>query len=253
MRSWTLAAKSAALFLMAQSLAAEAAEIKLIAATPMTAVIGDLAPQFERETGHRIVAKFVSGPVVKREIDAGEMFDVAISITPVIDALVKENRLAADSKVDVAYSGVGVGVRAGAPKPHIATVDAFKRALLNVSSVAHSAEGASGTYFNNLLERLGIADEMKPKLRPMAPAALARAIPAGDAEMIVVTMSVIVAGAAELVGPVPAELQFYNSFAGGVAAEARQAEPARALLRFIVAPAAVPVLKAKGMEPGAPR
>jgi molybdate transport system substrate-binding protein len=219
----------------------------------MTAAIRELGPQFERETGHKLVAKFVSGPVVKREIDAGEVFDLAISITPVIDALVKESKIVAGTRADIAYSGVGVGVRAGAPKPDISTVEAFKRTLLNAKSVAHSAEGTSGTYFKNLLERLGIAEEMKPKLRAMSPAALAKAIPTGEAEMIIVTISVIVAGAAELVGPVPTKLQFYNSFAGGVSTDAKQIEPARALIRLITVPAAVPVLKAKGMEPGAPR
>ena len=129
---------------LVHGLTAEAAEIKVIGATPMTAVIKELGAQFERETGHKLVTKFVSGPVVKREIDAGETFDVAISITPVIDSLIKEGKIVAATRADVAYAGVGVGVRAGAPKPDIGSVDAFKRALLNAKSVAHSAEGASG-------------------------------------------------------------------------------------------------------------
>lgn len=243
----------AAVVLFAEGLATEAAEIKLVAATPMAAVINDLASQFERATGHRVVAKFVSGPVVKREIDAGEAFDLAISITPVIDALIKEGKIVAGTRADIAYSGVGLGVRAGAPKPDISSIEAFKRALLNAKSVAHSAEGASGTYLKNLLERLGITEQMKPKLRPMSPDALAKAVPNGEAEMIIVTISVIVGGAAELVGPVPDELQFYNSFAGGAGTGAKQIEPTRALMRFVTAPAAVAVFKAKGMEPGVPR
>jgi molybdate transport system substrate-binding protein len=239
--------------LLAQGLAAEAAEIKLIGATPMTAVIKELGSQFERETGHKLVTKFVSGPVVKREIDAGETFDVAVSITPVIDDLIKEGKIVAGTRADVAYAGVGVGVRAGAPKPDISSVEAFKRALLDAKSVAHSAEGASGTYFKGVLERLGIAEQMKPRLKPMSGDALRKAVPAGDAEMIIVTISVIVAGAAELVGPVPSELQFYNRFAAGVGARAKEAEAAKGLIRLLTAPAAVAVIKANGMEPGAPR
>jgi molybdate transport system substrate-binding protein len=94
-----------------------------------------------RDTGHRLIAKFTPGPVVKRDIDAGEAFDLAISVTPVIDTLIKERKIVAGTRADVAYSGVGVGIRAGAPKPDISSVEAFKRALLNVNSVAFAAEG----------------------------------------------------------------------------------------------------------------
>lgn len=105
-----------------------AAELKVIAATPMAGVVRDLAPRFERESGHKLAVRFVSGPAVKHEIDSGAAYDAAVSITPVIDALIKDGRLRADSRFDMAYALIGVGVRAGAPKPDIATVDAFKRA-----------------------------------------------------------------------------------------------------------------------------
>jgi molybdate transport system substrate-binding protein len=231
---------------------AQAAEVRVIGATPMSGVVTQLARQFERDAGHTVVARFVSGPVVKREIDAGQPFDLAVSITPVIDALVKEGKIVAETRADVAYSGVGLGVRAGAPKPDISTVEAFRTALLSAKSVAHSAEGASGDYFRGLLARLGIAEQMKPKLRPLPPDALAEAVPNGVAEMIVVTMSVIVGGAAELVGPVPAELQFYNRFAAGVGANAKQMAAAKALLAAMTAATAATVIKAAGMTPGAP-
>jgi molybdate transport system substrate-binding protein len=230
----------------------QAAEVRVIGATPMTSVVTQIGKQFERDTGHTISARFVSGPVVKRDIDAGQPFDLAVSITPVIDVLVEEGKLVAATRADVAYAGVGVGVRAGAPKPDISTVDAFRKALLNAKSVAHSAEGASGDYFRGLLARLGIAEQMQPKLRPMSPDALVKAVPNGEAEMIVVTMSVIVAGAAELVGPVPKELQFYNRFAAGVGAKANAADAAKALLAALTAPKAAAVIKAAGMQPGKP-
>jgi molybdate transport system substrate-binding protein len=250
--SFAAAARLGLMILLVQSLSAAAAEVRLIGATPMAAVVKELAAQFEGATGHKLVAKFVSGPVVKREIDAGETFDVAISITPVIDDLVKEGKIVAGTRADVAYAGLGVGVRAGAPKPDISSVEAFKRALLNAKSVAHSAEGASGVYFKGLVERLGIAEEMKPKLRPMTADALAKAVPSGEAEMIVVTSSVIRAGAAEWVGSLPAELQFYNRFAVGVGVNAKEVEAAKALIKLLTSESAVPVIKANGMEPGAP-
>jgi molybdate transport system substrate-binding protein len=239
--------------LFVQGFAADAVEVKLKVADPLTAAISELGPQFERDTGYKLITKFTPGPVVKRDIDAGEAFDFAISITPLIDALIKEGKIVAGTRADVAYSGIGVGVRANAPKPDISSVEAFKRALLNVKSVAYAAQGASGTYFKNLVERLGIAEQMKPKLKPLPFDELVKAVPSGEAEMIVVTISIIVAGAAELVGPVPTELQFYNSFAAGVGTDAKQAETAKQLIKFITGPAAVAVLKASGMEPGAPR
>jgi molybdate transport system substrate-binding protein len=252
-RSLVEGAKIGFMILLAQGLAAEAAEVKLICAIPMRAVIKELGAQFERDTGHKLVTKFVSGAVVKREIDAGETFDLAIAITPGIDALIKEGKIVAGTRADVAYALVGVGVRAGAPKPDIGSVEAFKRALLNAKSVAHSAEGASGTYFKGLLERLGIAEEMKPKVKPRSGDALAKAVPSGEADMIVLTISLILSyDGVQLVGPVPSEVQFYNRFAAGVGTNAREAEAAKALLKFITSPAAVPVIKAKGMEPGTP-
>lgn len=232
--------------------AAGAAELHVIAAAPTTGIVKELGARFERETGHRLVARFVSGPVVQREIDAGAAFDVAVSITPVIDALVKEGKLAPGSRAAVAYAGLGVGVRRGAAKPDISTVEAFKRALLDAASVAHSAEGASGTYFNGLLARLGIADAMKGKLRPMPASRIAQAVPSGEAEMIVVTLSVIVGSEAQLVGPIPAELQFYNSFAGGVSAQTKEPRAAAAFLELLTGPGAASVIKANGMEPGTP-
>jgi molybdate transport system substrate-binding protein len=231
---------------------AEAAEIKVIAATPMTAIVQELGAQFERSSGHRLVSKFLSGPIVKQEIDRGEPFDLAVSITPVIDALVRDGRLVAATRTAVAYGPVGVGVRAGAARPEIGTVDQLRRALLDAKSVAHSASGASGDHFKTMLERLGIAEQMKPKLRPMPADRIAMAVPNGEAEMIVVTMSVIMAPGMDVVGPLPAELQFYNSFAGAVGADARQAQPASELLRYMTAPAAAAVIKSKGMQPGTP-
>jgi len=219
----------------------------------MKAVVQELGAQFERDTGHKLVAKFVSGPVVKREIDAGEPFDLAISAAPVIDALMKEGKIVPGTRADVAYAAVGVGVRAGAPKPDIGSVEAFKRALLDAKSVAHPAEGPSGAHFKRLLDRLGIAEEMKPKLKPMSGDALVKAVPSGEAEMIISSMPDVIADGTVLVGPLPQELQLYIRFAAGVGAHAKEAEAAKVLIKFLTAPAAVPIIKAKGMEPGTPR
>jgi molybdate transport system substrate-binding protein len=251
MRMCSLAASAVAAGILWNT--AQAAEIKVIAATPMAPVIQELGAQFEQTSGHKLVTKFVSGPIVKQQIDSGETFDLAVSITPVVDTLIREGKLVAATRADLAYGLIGLGVRAGVPKPDISTVDQFKRALLNAKSVAHSATGASGEHFKKMIERLGISEEMKPKLRPMSADRIPQAVPNGEAEMIVVTMSVIMVPGAEVVGPVPAELQFYNRFAGAVGTNAKHAQAAAALLGFLAAPAAAVVIKAKGLQPGTPR
>lgn len=242
-----LAAAAASLSLVSFS---SAAELKLIVATPMAGVVRDFGARFERETGHKVVARFVSGPIVKQEIDDGAEYDAAISITPVIDALVTEGKLRSDTRKDVAYAPVGVGVRAGAHKPDISTVDAFRRALLGAASVAHSATGASGDHFKRTIERLGIADEMKPKLRPVPADTIAQAVPNGQAEMIVVTASVIMVPGTEYVGPLPAELQFYNSFAAGIGTKTTDPGLAKSFIGLLTDTSAAPVYRARGMEPG---
>ena len=237
------------IILIVQGPAAEAADVKLIIATPMVGAVKELGTQYERDTGNKLITKISSGPGVKREIDAGELH-LAISITPVIDGLIKEGKLVADTRADVAYGSLGVGVRPGAPKPDISSVDAFKRTLLNAKSVAYSAEGAGGAYFRGLLERLGIADEMKTTLKPMKEDNYVRAIRNGDAEMIVGAISNVMEFGADLVGPLPVELQNYIQFAAGVSVSAKETEAAKALIKLLTAPSAVAVIKAKGLEPG---
>jgi molybdate transport system substrate-binding protein len=250
--SLAAAAKIGFVILLVQGVAAEAAEVKVMSANPMTEVMKELGPQFERATGHKLVIQYEVAGVVKRRIDAGETFDVAILLPPLIEDLIKQGKIAAGTRADIARSGMGVGVRAGAPKPDIRSVEAFKRALLDAKSVAYSKEGASGVYFLGLLERLGIAEGMKPKLKPTSADTLANAVPSGEAEMIVVPITVIMVPGAELVGPLPTELQTYINFSAGVGTAAKEPDAAKVLIKFLTAPAAVPVLKAKGMEPVTP-
>jgi molybdate transport system substrate-binding protein len=198
-----------------------------------------------------VIFNFVSGPVVQREVEKGSEFDVAISLPEVIDRLIKSGKITAASRADIARTGVGVSVRAGAPKPDISTVDAFKRTLLNAKSIAHSKEGASGVYFMGLLDRLGIAAEIKPKLIGSPPGAggLVSPVIKGEAEMVVGTTSAIMEPGVDLVGPIPDELQNWAVFTGGVSTASKDARAAQALIAFMTAPGAVAVIKAKGMEP----
>jgi molybdate transport system substrate-binding protein len=249
MSSLAAAAKIGCLILLAQG-AANAAEIKLISAAAFTQATNDLRAQFERTTGHKLLVKSVPGPLVKREIDGGETFDVAISQPAMIDDLIKEDKIVAGTRADIGRAGVGVGVRAGAAKPDVGSVDALKKALLEAKSVGHTQEGATRAHFMRVLDQLGIAEEMKPKLKPIPAGAGAEIVARGEADIIVLTMASIVnLPGVELAGPLPAQLQSYIGFTAGIGAAAKEPEAAKALVTFFTSEQVASLLKAKGMEP----
>ena len=188
---------------------------------------------------------------MKAEIEKGASFDLAILTVAGIDDLIKQGKLAGATRAVLANSGAGVAVRKGAPKPDISTVDAFKRALINAKSVAYVEQGGTGIYLKALLPRLGLADALKNKLVLLPPEnPAAHAVANGEAEIGMTQISEILPYAgAELVGPLPAEIQLTTTFATAVGANARQSAPAQALIRFLTAPTAAPVFKAKGLEP----
>ena len=244
------AAPAALMILLAVGLPAEAAELKVLSGNGARAAVIELAARFERASGHKVAIHFEVNPAVKRKIEAGEPFDVAVLNPPVLDELIRQGRIVADTRAVIGRSGIGVAVRAGAPKPDISSVDAFKRTLLGAGSVAYPGEGASGKYFVGLVDRLGIAAEMKPKMRPMPAEYNVEVVGRGEAELVVVVASRIsgVPGV-ELVGPIPQALQTWIGFTAGVASGAREPEAARELVRFFTSPTAAPVLRAMGIEP----
>ena len=237
----------------AQGVTAQAAEVKVVCAAAMRSVMTELGPRFERATGHQLMVQFDPVGALKRRIDTGEKFDVAILTTPLIDDVVKEGKIAASTRADVARSGLGVIVRTGAPKPDINSADAFKRALLNAKSITYNKEGSTAIYLASLFERLGITEQMKPKTKFPPTGRGAQLVAEGEVELLLSAISTFesVPGA-ELLGPLPPELRSYTGFSAGVGTAAKQAEAGKALINFLKAPAAVPVLKAKGMEPMSP-
>ena len=237
--------------MLAQAAVAHAGEIKVLSTSGMRSVVEELAPQFERTTGHTLNLTFGTTSAVRSQIEAGEPFDVAILGAPFIDALITQGRLRADTRTDVARSGIGIAVRAGAPKPDISTVEALKRALLDTPSIVYNKDATSGIYFASLLQRLGIADAMQPKTKFFGSGFAAELVAKGEAEMAVQAMSdhLAVQGV-ELVGPLPAEVQNYIVFTASVGANVKDPSPAKELIKFLTAPSAVSVLKTKGLEPG---
>lgn len=240
---------SVAALLVAASIA-QGAELRVLSGNGAKAAVRELCTQFERATGNTIRLHFEVNADLKKKIEAGEAFDVAVLNPPVIDALIKEGKLVAGSRADIGRSGLGVAVRKGASKPDITTVDAFKRTLLAAKGVAYPGKGASGLYFVSLLDRMGIKAEMQGKLKPMAAEDTVEVVARGEADMVVVVATRITGvPGVDLVGPIPEDLQTKIGFAAGLSASTKERDAAQALIRFLTAPAAAATLRANGVEP----
>ena len=226
-----------------------AAEINVIGSPGVRGVLSELAPQYERATGHKVVMDFAVIAVLKRRIEAGEMFDIVIPSPGLIDDLVKQGKVAADTAAPFGRTGLGVGVRKGLPKPDISSAEELKDALLNAKAVGHSKEGQSGVHFLEVLNRLSIAQEMRPKLKTYEGNGMVVAIEAGEVDMVVTGIGPLLEmRGADFLGGLPPGLQSYVQFSIGVSAAAKDPEAARALVRYLASPAATPVFKAKGLE-----
>jgi molybdate transport system substrate-binding protein len=233
-------------------IAAQAADVKVLSAFPMRAVMEDLGPKFERASGHKLAITFGNlGAIVKR-VQGGETADVVIIPRQGIDGFLIDGKASVGNVTEIARVGVGVAVRKGAPKPDISSPEAFKRALLAAKSITYdnpAAGSASGAYFVKVLDRLGIADEMKSKTvfpKSGAPAVL---VANGEAEIVVNHLVQLVPFAGiEVVGPLPGDLQGFDVYTTVILAGARDTEAAKALVNFLRTPEAAAVIRAKGME-----
>jgi molybdate transport system substrate-binding protein len=229
-----------------------AAEIKLLTAGAMRAVVVAVLADFEKQTGHKVSLDNDTAGGLSKRIDGGEAFDVAIITPAVVDDLAKKGRIVPGSRIDLAKVGMGVAIKEGAPAPDIGTVDAFKRTLLAAKSVAYidpKAGGSSGIYFDKLLDRLGIADQVRPKAKLKAGGYVAELVANGEAEIAIHQISEIVpVKGVTLAGPLPAEIQNTTVYAGGIGAAAKDGAAAKALVAFLAGPAIDPILKSKGMQ-----
>jgi molybdate transport system substrate-binding protein len=232
--------------------AAWAGEIKLLTAGAMRSVVVALLPEFEKQTGHTVTIDNATAGGLAKRIGEGEAFDIAIITPAVLDDLAGKGKIVAGSRIDLAKVGMGVAVKEGAARPDIATVDAFKRALIAAKSVAYidpKAGGSSGIYFDRLLDRLGIADAVRAKARLKQGGNVAELVVSGEAEIGIHQISEIVPiKGAVLVGPLPSEVQNYTTYSAGLGAAARDPAAAKALIQFLSGRASGPILKGKGME-----
>ena len=224
--------------------------MEVLCTNGVKSVMLDLIPAFERTSGTKIVITWGSTNGLVKDLEGGAGGDLAVLTAEAIDDLIGHAKVVAGSRVDLARSGIGVAVRKGAKRPDIGSPEALKRALLAAKSVAHSKTGMSGIYFPTVLARLGIAEEMKPKIVTPEPGTpVGEVVAKGGAEIGVQQISELlpVAGI-EIVGPLPAALQRITIFSAGVLTAAKEPQAARALVQF-VATASRPLLKDKGLEP----
>jgi molybdate transport system substrate-binding protein len=182
----TLTSAIAALAPTHQGGPAQSAEIRVFSSAAPRGVFRELSPEFERATGHRLVVSYEFAADLKRRIEAGDPFDVAILPPDLADDLMRRGKLAAASRVDLGHTGMGVAVRRGAPKPDIGTLDEFRRVLVAAPTVAYANGGATGVHVRNILARLGIAEAMKQKLRPYPSGGAVEAVARGEVDLVII-------------------------------------------------------------------
>jgi molybdate transport system substrate-binding protein len=248
--SATLTLSFIALLHASQS-SAPAQTIAVISSTGLKAVFDELVPQFERARGYKVIIKYGPSATLKREIERGAAFDLAVLTPAFMDDLIKQGRIVGDSKRSIARAGMAIAIRTGARKPDIRTTDALTRTLLDAKSIAYAKQGAGGIYFAALADRLKIAEKLESKSRPTETGEqVTQAVAAGEAELGILPLSEILpVPGLEVLGPFPPDVQDYAVMVGGVGAHANDAAGAKKLIEFLTAPAATPVIERKGMEP----
>jgi molybdate transport system substrate-binding protein len=228
---------------------AQGAEVKVLSSNAIKEAALELFPQFEKASGNKVVVTWSGTVDIKKKIAAGEVFDLVIVASPELDTFAKDGKIAAGSKVDLVRSSIGVAVKAGAPKPDFKSGDDLKKTLLAAKSVGYST-GPSGVYLVSLFEKMGIADQIKAKAKITTPGVpVASLIRSGEAEIGFQQVSELIHEAGiDFLGSIPADIQNITVFSSGVPAEAKAQTEARALQKFLTAPAAAPVIKKHGLE-----
>jgi len=255
-RRAALAAAVNCLFLLALGAAApaaRAAEVKVMSTVALTPALGELTPKYESSSGNKLVIVYSTIADLKKRIEAGETADVMILSRPVLDDLQTQGKVAQGSVVNVGSSYVAIGVRAGAPRPDISTAEKLKTALLAAKSISYADPargGASGVYFAKVLDRLGIADQMKSKTVLVPGAQAGDLVAKGEVEMGVAQASEIASvPGAQVVGPLPGDLNSAIVFSVGIGSTSKDPAAAKSLIELLTGPAGAAVLKSKGMDP----
>jgi molybdate transport system substrate-binding protein len=250
MKFGLMAATTLGALLMTQT--AQAAEIQLFASGAARRSLEEIVPQFERASGHKLVIQYELPPALVRKVDAGEPFDVLI-LSYDVEGLIKQGKLAEGSRVALGRIGVGVAVRRGDPKPEFGSVEAFKKSLLDAKSFATSGDGSSGRHVTRLIERLGIAEQVKHKIKTGPSGTTAKLLSAGEVDFVVSGLPPLLGPTnIEWLGYLPEELNEWLVFSGGINVKAKEPGAGRAFLNFLTTAPAAAVFKANGLEPMTP-
>jgi molybdate transport system substrate-binding protein len=233
--------------------AAHAAEVTVMSTVALTPTLGELTSKYESSSGNKLVIVYSTIAELKKRIEAGETADVMILSRPVLDELQTTGKVTQGSIVNVGSSYVAIGVRAGAPRPDISTVEKLKAALLAAKSISYADPakgGASGIYFAKVLDRLGIADQMKSKTVLVPGAQAGELVAKGEVEIGVSQASEIASvPGAQVVGPLPGDLNSAIVFAVGIGSSSKDPAAAKSLIKLLTSPTGAAVLKSKGMDP----
>jgi len=227
----------------------QAAEITVLGGMGVVSGLHDLAPAFEKMTGHKVIVRFVQTADINQKINSGAPADIAALQPQQVDAFIKDGKMVAGTKTNFVQAGVGVAVKTGARRPDISTVEAFKTAMLKAKSIGYS-RGGSGLISAQVMEKLGIADQLKAKTKFIDGIPVAEVVAKGEVELGLQQINVILpVKGADYIGPLPKELQETVKFSAGVLTTSKQPEVAKAFLRFIASAEAAPLLRKSGMEP----
>jgi len=248
-RSWSVR-KLLMTALCAMTTHAIATDLKVAAPNAVKDSIAEIAARYEKASGHRVVFAWAGSETITKRVAEGEVFDVVLNAAPNIDRLSTEGKLVAGSRTDFARSAVGVAVRSGRPHPDVSTVDSLRNALLKAESIAISS-GPSGRYLEALFTRLGIADQIKQKIKqPPSGAQIAEMLARGEAEMgFQQVPELLHASGVDYLGPLPAEIQNYTIWSAGQHTAAPQREAAREFIKMLVDTESGAAIKKTGMEP----
>jgi molybdate transport system substrate-binding protein len=228
---------------------AQAAEITVLAGMGVISGVSDLAPAYEKLSGHTVTVKFEQAAALNAMINSGAPADIAALQPEQVDNFIKQGKMVAGTKTNFAQAGVGVAVKTGARRPDISTAEAFKNAMINATSIGYSQAG-SGLIAAKVMEKLGIADQLKPKTKFINGLPVAEAVAKGEVEIGLQQINVIIpVEGADYIGPLPNELQDTVRFSGGVLTVSKQKDLARAFLNFIASADAGPLLRRSAMEP----
>ena len=228
-----------------------AAELRILSSNGMREAVHELAPQFERSTGHKLSIRYDTAAFLERDLQRGENFDVVVLTTSSFDSVAKSGKFDLATRTLIARSGAGIAVRKGAPKPDISTTEAFKRTMLAAKAIAYATVGTSGVHFMAICERLGIAEQVKAKGKTLPGGVLGEFVARGEAEIAIQQISELLpVEGIEVVGPFPPELQLVTPYTAAVGAASKEVAAGKAFISYLTTPAAHAVFKAKGLDPG---